>query len=39
LVTTEDAGGALGQGLLSFTNLAGVNLKSIGQFGYCFFTL
>ena len=39
LVTTEDAGGALSQGILPFANLAGVNLKSIGQLGYRPFTL
>jgi hypothetical protein len=38
LVTAEDAGGTLSQRILPFANLAGVNLKSIGQFGYCFLT-
>ncbi len=38
-VTTENVGSALSQGILLFANLAGVNLKSIGQFGYRFFTL
>jgi len=38
LVTTEDTSGALSQSILPFTYLAGMNLESIGQFGYCFFT-
>jgi len=38
LVTAEDAGGALSQGILPLANLAGVNLKPSGQLGYCFFT-
>ena len=38
LVIAEDADGALSQRILPFANLAGVNLKPAGQFGYCSFT-
>ena len=37
-LTAENAGSALGEGVLPLANLAGVNLKSIGQFGYRLFT-
>ena len=39
MVTAKDAGGTLSQGILPFANLTGVNLKTIGQFGYRLFTL
>ena len=37
-VTAKDTGSALSQELLSFANLARVNLKPTGQFGYRLFT-
>jgi len=39
MVTVEDTVSALSQGILPFTNLARVNLESIGQLGYRLFTL
>jgi len=38
LVITKNTGGTFSQRLLPGTYLAGVNLKSIGQFGYRLFS-
>jgi len=38
-VTSENVRSALSQGILPFVNLARMDLKSIGQFGYRLFSL